>query len=114
MTACPRAGRKRARTVPDSRGANIVRAATLATLAAAALAATLAVPANAQRVPPRGALPLSQIIAGVEKSQPVSSFREVEWDDDGYRDMEFINTNNRTVNIRIDPMTGEPWSRRSR
>lgn len=80
--------------------------------AALGLALALAAPASAQRVPPQGALPLSQIIAGVEKAQPVSSFREVEWDDDGYWDIEFINTQNRSDSIRIDPMTGEPWTRR--
>lgn len=89
----------------------MTRTAALApALAAAAFA--LAAPASAQRVPPQGALPLSQVIAGVEKAQPVSSFREVEWDDDGYWDIEFINTDNRSVSIRIDPMSGEPWSRR--
>lgn len=70
--------------------------------------------ASAQRVPPQGALPLSQIVANVEKTQPVSSFREVEWDDDGYWEVEFIDTQNRSVSIRMDPMTGEQWTRRRR
>ena len=79
-------------------------------LAAAAL--LLASPVLAQNVPPANGLPLSQIIAGVEKSQPVRVFTEVEWDDDGYWDMEFINQNNRRQSVRIDPFSGEPWSRR--
>ena len=41
-------------------------------------------------------------------------FTEVEWDDDGYWDIEFVNQDRRRASIRIDPMTGEPWSRRRR
>lgn len=80
-------------------------------ITAAALAA-LAPPAFAQNLPPANGLPLSQIVAKVERAQPVRVFTEVEWDDDGYWDMEFINTANRRASIRIDPFTGEPWSRR--
>ena len=63
-------------------------------------------PAFAQNLPPTGSLPLSQVIAGVEKTQPVRVFTEVEWDDDGYWDIEFINQSNRRTSVRIDPMTG--------
>lgn len=71
-----------------------------------------AAPALAQRLPPADGLPLSQIVAGVEASQPVQVFTEIEWDDDGYWDIEFINTDNRRSSVRIDPVSGEPWSRR--
>lgn len=79
-----------------------------------ALGASLiaALPAMAQSLPPANALPLSQVIANVEKSQPVRSFSEIEWDDDGYWDIEFVNTNNRRSSVRMDPVTGEPWVRR--
>ena len=56
------------------------------------LALLLAAPAVAQNLPPQNSLPLSQMIAGVEKTQPVRVFTEVEWDDDGYWDIEFVNT----------------------
>lgn len=79
---------------------------------AAAVAALSAAPALAQNLPPSNALPLSQVIAGVEKSQPVRVFTEVEWDDDGYWDIEFVNSDNRRTSVRIDPFTGERWSRR--
>lgn len=72
----------------------------------------LASNALAQNLPPANALPLSQIISGVEKSQPVRVFTEVEWDDDGYWDIEFVNQSNRRSSVRIDPFTGERWSRR--
>lgn len=77
-------------------------------------ASFLALPAAAQSLPPANALPLSQVIATVEKSQPVRVFTEVEWDDDGYWDIEFVNQNNRRTSVRIDPFSGEPWSRRNR
>ena len=72
----------------------------------------LAAPALAQNLPPQNALPLSQVIASVEKAQPVRAFTEIEWDDDGYWDIEFINQSDRRASVRIDPVTGEPWSRR--
>jgi len=74
----------------------------------------LAAPALAQNLPPANSLPLSQVIAGVEQTQPVRVFTEVDWDDDGYWDIEFVTTDNRRASIRIDPVTGEPWSRRRR
>ena len=77
-------------------------------------AGCLALPAAAQNLPPANALPLSQVIAAVEKTQPVRVFTEVEWDDDGYWDIEFVNTDNRRASLRIDPLTAEPWSRRRR
>ena len=81
----------------------------LATTAAATL---LALPVAAQNLPPANALPLSQVIANVEKTEPVRIVTEVDWDDDGYWDIEFVNQDNRRASIRIDPVTGEPWSRR--
>ncbi|MBB5221729.1 putative membrane protein YkoI [Amaricoccus macauensis] len=79
--------------------------------AAAALCAQVAL-AQAQPVPPQGALPLAEIIAGIEKSQPVATFEEVEWDSDGYWEVEFVDTENRNISMRIDPMTGELWTRK--
>jgi hypothetical protein len=78
------------------------------------LAALAAAPALAQNLPPANGLALSAIVTGVEKAQPVQVFTEIEWDDDGYWDMEFINTSNRRTSVRIDPFSGEIWSRRSR
>ncbi len=70
------------------------------------LAATtlLATPALAQ--PPEGALPLSEILAIVEAREGVTYLEEIEWDDDGYWDMEF-HTANGSTEVRIDPRTGE-------
>ncbi len=77
-----------------------------------AFAATLfALPAFAQRVPPANALPLSQILAKIETNQGVRSFTEIEWEDDGYWDIRFLNADNRRTRARIDPVTGGSWSR---
>jgi len=65
-------------------------------LSIAAVATLLAVPAAAQSLPPA--------------NQLVRVFTEVEWDDDGYWDIEF--TNNRRSSARLDPFSGAPRSRR--
>jgi hypothetical protein len=35
-------------------------------------------------------------------------FKEVEWDDDGYWEVEFYRTDGSEVEVDIDPWTGEP------
>lgn len=73
----------------------------------AALALTLAaLPALAQSAPPAGAMPLSQVIAQVEALPDFRHVDEVDWDDDGYWDVEYVNTEGRSVDLRLDPMTG--------
>ena len=80
-------------------------------LAAAGFA--LALPAFAQSLPPANAKPLSQIILNVEKSLSPRAITEVEWDDDGYWDIRYRSGNNNIpARVRVDPMTGETWSRR--
>ena len=75
----------------------------------------LAAPALGQNVPPSNSLPLSEVIARIEKTQPVRAFLEVEWDDDGYWDVQFVNRDsNRRSTMRVDPLSGEKWSRRGR
>jgi hypothetical protein len=81
-------------------------------LAAAALA--VAAPASAQMLPPEGAIPLSQIVAQVEAMDEVATILEVDWDDDGYWDVEFVDATSRSGKLRIDPVTGEELPRRRR
>lgn len=45
-------------------------------------------PARAQSMPPDGALPLSEVIAQIEALEGLHFIGEVEWDDDGYREVE--------------------------
>ena len=80
-----------------------------------AATALLAAPAAiAQSLPPENALPLSQVVAGVEARDAVRVITEVEWDDDGYWDFEFVDTDNRSRSLRIDPVSGEDFTRRRR
>lgn len=86
----------------------------LALGAALCTAPFLTTPALAQAVPPANAMPLSALLATVEKAQPVRGFLEVEWEDEGYWDVKFVNPDNRRVRLRLDPITAEAWSRRPR
>ncbi len=84
---------------------------------ASALAAALAVAlgafgaASAQDRPPEGALPLSQVLATLEAGGDVASFDEVDWDDDGHWEIDYIDAVGSKVELRADPMTGETTSR---
>lgn len=68
-------------------------------------------PAGADSPPPRDAMPLSQILQALEK-QGVAWFEEIEWDDDGHWEIEYVSTGDKTVKVRIDPVTGKPRTRR--
>lgn len=72
----------------------------------------LAAPAFAQRLPPAEAKPLSQVIRNVETSLSPRAITDVEWEDDGYWEIRFVNADGRRSRVRIDPFTGETWSRR--
>lgn len=66
----------------------------------------LAAPLAAQSAPPAGALPLSQIIAQVEATPGLAFIDDVDWDDDGYWEVEYRTTEGGRVEIRVDPLTG--------
>lgn len=74
----------------------IVLAAAFATLSLGA--------AHAQ--PPADALPLSQIIAELEAQGDVAYFDEIEWDSDGYWEIEYYRADGAKVEIDVDPVTG--------
>lgn len=74
----------------------------------AAALALMAGAAAADTPPPEGALPLSQVIAALEAADEVHWIDEVEWDDDGYWEVEYYTRDGRKVEVRLDPMTGEP------
>ncbi|MGZ3216149.1 PepSY domain-containing protein [Paracoccus sp. T5] len=65
--------------------------------------------ASAQDAPPAGAMPLSEILAKAEADLggDLGHFSEIEWDDDGYYDVEYHNAEDREVSLRLDPMTGD-------
>jgi len=63
-------------------------------------------PALAQSAPPENALPLSEVIAQIEAMEGVHYIDEVDWDDDGYWEIEYYLRNGTKVEVKIDPVTG--------
>lgn len=71
----------------------------------ALLLALAASPAFADR-PPADALPLSQIVRMVEEGGDVDYIKEVDWDDDGHWEIEYVRQGGGQVEIDVDPRTG--------
>ena len=69
---------------------------------------TLAMPVAVEAEPPSDARPLSEVIATIEASGEVAWFDEIEWDDDGYWEIEYFRTDGAKVEVKIDPVTGNP------
>jgi hypothetical protein len=83
----------------------IVTAASAASL----LLAGSALAQNAARLPPPNAKKLSEIIAKIEQRPDFRYIHEVEWDDGGY-EVTYYTTDRAKVEIKLDPVTGEPKS----
>ncbi|MDO5613548.1 MAG: PepSY domain-containing protein [Paracoccus sp. (in: a-proteobacteria)] len=78
--------------------------------AAAAIPATLiAGTAFADTAPPAGSMKLSDVVALIENQAgaELAYIKEVDWDDDGYWDVEYRTTAGAKVDLRLDPVTGE-------
>lgn len=75
------------------------------------LATSLVVPtwAAAQDMPPAGSMALSAVVTKLETDlgADLSYISEISWDDDGYWEVEYYTNENREVDIRVDPATGE-------
>lgn len=84
----------------------MIRPLILATLTALAAVWTVAPPALAG-APPADARPLSEIIASLEERDDIAHFDEIEWDDDGYWEIEYYRVDGAKVKIEIDPVTGQ-------
>lgn len=70
-------------------------------------AAFLALPVmGAHAAAPEGKK-LSEIIVEIENSTDFHYVDEVDWDDDGYYEIEYYLKNGSKVEIKIDPKTGE-------
>ena len=67
-------------------------------------------PALADGPPPPDAMPLSQIVQMLEQQGDVAYFKEIDWDDDGYWEIEYVTTNGGEREITVDPVTGQPRS----
>jgi hypothetical protein len=57
--------------------------------------------------PPPNAMPLSEILRTLEASGNVAYFDEIEWDDDGYWEIEYVRRDGGKTEIKVDPVTGQ-------
>lgn len=64
--------------------------------------------ACADSPPPKQALPLSEIVTKLESRYDIAWIDEIEWDDDGYWEVEFYARDGSKVEVKIDPVTGQP------
>ena len=62
---------------------------------------------TADRFPPQNAKKLSEIVAKVEQRQGFRYISEVDWDDGAY-EVTYYTTDKAKVEIKYDPLTGEP------
>lgn len=58
--------------------------------------------------PPSDAKPLSEIVRLLEERGDVAYIREIDWDDDGYWEIEFVRTDGGRMELEIDPVSGQP------
>jgi hypothetical protein len=80
---------------------------TMRLLPVASLAALLAfVPPVAADPPPEGAKPLSEILRTLEEQGDVAYFDEIEWDDDGHWEIEYVTPDGSKRKLELDPVTG--------
>lgn len=71
-----------------------------------------AMPAHAQTkdpaVPPQNSLKLSEIIAKIEQRDQFHYISEIDWESEGYYDVVYYTSDKAKVEIKIDPVSGEP------
>lgn len=70
-------------------------------LALAFALSLLAAPAPAQ--PPADAMPLSQILAAIEAEADFGFFNEIEWDSDGYWEIEYYRADGAKIEVKVGP-----------
>ena len=59
------------------------------------------------RKPPSDAKPLSAIVSALEEQFDIEFIDEIDWDDDGYWEIELYTKDGAKVELRIDPVTGQ-------
>lgn len=67
-----------------------------------------AVAQERMKFPPDNAMKLSQIIAKVEQRQDFRYVYEVTWSEEGYYDVTYFTTDKAKVEMKYNPVTGEP------
>lgn len=63
---------------------------------------------SAPAVPPQKSMKLSQIIAQVELRDKFQYVKDVEWEEEGYYDVTYYTTDKAKVEIKLDPVSGQP------
>ena len=74
-------------------------------IATALVSIAFAAPAFAQPAP--DAMPLSEILAGIEAEEGFGYFDEIDWDSDGYWEVEYYRADGAKVEVDIDPVSGQ-------
>jgi hypothetical protein len=62
--------------------------------------------------PPSDGKPLSEILQALEQTDDFSHVGEIEWDEEGYWEIEYYKTTGRLrnrVKVNVDPLTGEVY-----
>ncbi|MBM6395136.1 PepSY domain-containing protein [Brucella anthropi] len=75
-------------------------------LAVTTLFLGLSVAAAYAAPPPEGAK-LSEIIAKIEQNADTAFIDEVDWNDRGYYEIEYVTKADAKVEVKVDPKTGE-------
>lgn len=60
------------------------------------------------KTPPPNAKKLSELIGQVEKRDKFQHVDEIEWSDQGYYDVTYFTSDKAKVEIKLDPISGEP------
>jgi Peptidase propeptide and YPEB domain len=60
------------------------------------------------KLPPANAIKLSAIVAKVEQRADFRYVDRIEWDTGGFYDITYFTTDKARVEIKINPVTGEP------
>lgn len=81
-------------------------------LAAALVVGFAFAPISALAAPPADSMPVSKIVQGIEQRSDFRYIKEVDWDDDGHYEIEYVTTDGARVEIKVNPRTGEPIPRR--
>lgn len=79
-------------------------------VAAALMGMLLPVAGVADTPPPAGAMKLSAVLAALEASvgNTFAYVDEADWDDDGYWEVEYHTTDGKKIEVKLDPLTGQP------
>lgn len=81
------------------------------TLPAAALGAVLLAGPVLAAPPPANARSASDVMRMLEQRPDFGYLDEMEWDDDGYWQVEYRTRDGGKVELRIDPVSGQPRQR---